>query len=97
MPNPLDEKLGRFEELERQLVDPEVLANPARLTAVMREHGSLAKLATKYRRFKDLNAQIRDAMEMVEGPDPDMRELAEAELARSSRPSGRTSGTNCST
>ena len=26
----LDEKLSRFEELERQLVDPEVLANSAR-------------------------------------------------------------------
>ena len=57
-----------------------MLANPARLTAVCREHGSLAKLATKYRRFKNLNAQIREAMEMVEGPDAEMRELAEAEL-----------------
>ena len=80
MPNPLDEKLSRFEELERQLVDPEVLANPARLTAVAREHGSLAKLATKYRRFLKLNAQIREAMEILKGPDPDIRELAEAEL-----------------
>ncbi len=80
MPNPLDEKLSRFEELERRLVDPEVLANPAQLTAVAREHGSLAKLATKYRRFKNLNAQISDAMEMAKGSDADMRELAEAEL-----------------
>ena len=82
MSNPLDEKLDRFEKLERQLVDPEVLANPARLTAVAREHGSLAKLATKYRRFKKLNAQIRDALEMLGGPDSDIRELAEAEIAR---------------
>jgi peptide chain release factor 1 len=80
MPNPLDEKLRRFEELERQLVDPEVLSNSVRLTAVAREHGSLAKLATKYRRFKKLNAQIRDANEMLEGHDADMQELAEAEL-----------------
>ncbi len=80
MSNPLDDKLARFEELERQLVDPEVLADPARLTAVARQHGSLAKLATKYRRFKNLNVQVRDALEMVEGDDADMRELAEAEL-----------------
>lgn len=80
MPNPLDEKLSRFEELERLLVDPEVLANPVRLTAVYREHGSLAKLATKYRHFKNLNDQIRDALEMAKGPDAEMRELAEAEL-----------------
>lgn len=80
MPNPLDEKLSRFEELERLLVDPEVLADSARLTAVYREHGSLAKLAMKYRHFKSLNNQIREAMEMAKGPDADMRELAEAEL-----------------
>ena len=49
----LDEKLDRFEELEKQLVDPDVLSNPARVAAAVREHGSLAKLAKKYRRFKD--------------------------------------------
>ena len=38
----LDEKLDRFEELERQLVDPDVLSNAHRLAAVAREHGSLA-------------------------------------------------------
>jgi peptide chain release factor 1 len=80
MPNPLDVKLSRFEELERQLVDPDVLSNSSRLTAVYREHGSLAKLANKYRRFKHLNEQIREALEMAAGSDPDMRELAEAEL-----------------
>jgi len=76
----LEAKLQRFEELERLLVDPEVLFDSARLSAVAREHGSLARLATKYRRFKDLNTQIAEAMAMVEGPDPEMRELAEAEL-----------------
>jgi peptide chain release factor 1 len=76
----LDEKLRRFEELERQLLDPEVLASPQRMSLVVREHGSLAKLATKYRRFKQLNAQIREAMELIRGHDFEMRELAEAEL-----------------
>jgi peptide chain release factor 1 len=76
----LDEKLQRFEELEKQLVDPDVLSNSARLSAVAREHGSLAKLATKYRRFQQLNGQIADASEMAAGPDPELRELAEAEL-----------------
>ena len=76
----LEEKLQRFEELEKQLVDSEVLSNPARLSAVAREHGSLAKLATKYRRFRKLNTQITEARELARGPDPEMRELAEAEL-----------------
>ncbi len=82
MSNPLEDKLRRFEELEKQLVDPEVLANPVRLSAVAREHGSLAKLANKYRQFKKLNAQIRETMEMIQGDDAEMRELAEAELPK---------------
>jgi len=76
----LEDKLSRFETLEKQLVDPEVLSSSARMANVAREHGSLARLATKYRRFKALNAEIADAMEMAEGSDPELRELAEAEL-----------------
>ena len=33
----LEEKLARFEELERQMVDADVLSNPNRLAAVARE------------------------------------------------------------
>ncbi len=76
----LEEKLARFTELEQQLVDPEVLSNSSRLASVAREHGSLAKLATKYRRFKELNNEIVETREMATGDDPDMRELAQAEL-----------------
>ena len=76
----LDQKLARFEELERDLVNPEVLSNPARITAVAREHGSLGKLAKKYRKFKQINEQIAEAQQMVDGDDSEMRELAESEL-----------------
>jgi peptide chain release factor 1 len=76
----LEEKLARFEVLEQQLLDPEVQANSARMSAAAREHGSMAKLATKYRRFKELNRQIAETVEMAGGHDAEMRELAEAEL-----------------
>lgn len=76
----LEEKLNRFETLERQLLDPAVQSEGSRMAAVAREHGSLAKLATKYRRFKRLNAQITDANALIEGNDAELRELAEAEL-----------------
>jgi len=80
MSNPLDEKLARFEELERRLVDPETLSNPSQYTAVAREHGTLAKLATKYRRFKNLNSQIRDTLEMH----ADVNETEAVEAAQAS-------------
>ena len=76
----LEEKLSRFEQLEKQLLDPEVLSSSALMASVAREHGSLARLATKYRRFKQLNSQIAEAVDMVNGSDGEMRELAEAEL-----------------
>jgi peptide chain release factor 1 len=76
----LEEKLARFDELEQQLVDPEVLANPNRVAAAAREHGTLAKLAKKYRRFRTLNDQIAETQEMIDGDDSEMREMAEAEL-----------------
>jgi peptide chain release factor 1 len=78
----LDQKLARFEELDRRLIDPAVLGNSGQLAAVARERGSLAKLATKYRRFKELNREISDALAMLEGPDAELRELAEAELPK---------------
>ena len=58
MRDQLEAKLPLFAELERQLVDPEVLADPQRLSAAAREHGSLARLALKYRGFLDLERQI---------------------------------------
>jgi peptide chain release factor 1 len=76
----LEKNLARFEELDAQLLDPAVLSDGARIAAVSRERGALAKLAQKYRRFKELNAEITGARDMIEGDDADMRELAEAEL-----------------
>jgi peptide chain release factor 1 len=76
----LEEKLARFEQLERQMSDPEVLSDPNRMAAVAREHGSLAKLARKYRAFKALNTEIAELTEMASNGDAEEREMAEAEL-----------------
>ena len=76
----LDEKIARFDELERQLSDPEVTGNPSRIAAVAREHGSLTRLATNYRRFKLLNEEIAEINEMLSSSDADEREMAAAEL-----------------
>lgn len=77
----LDEKLQRYEAMEKMLLDPAVLADSQRLAAVARQRGQLAKLATRYRQFKQLNEQIRQAREWLEGPDLELHELAEAELS----------------
>jgi len=76
----LDEKLGRFEELERMMSDPAVLTDSNRMASVAREHGSLAKLATKYRKFKHVCAELAELRGMLTSVDKDERALADAEL-----------------
>jgi peptide chain release factor 1 len=81
----LDTQLRRFEELERQMSDPAVLAEGSKLAAVAREHGSLAKVATKYRRFKGLVDEVAELKRMSEQGSPDEKELAAAELPEARR------------
>jgi len=76
----LDEKLAQFLKLEEQLSDPEVQANSSMMAAVARQHGSLAKLANKYRRFKELLAELKELEEMANSKDSEEREMAEAEI-----------------
>ncbi len=81
MRDALEEKLSRFEFLEQQMSNPEVLANSSQMAQVAREHGSLARLAGRYRQFKQVVGQIEEARELMDSDDAEMAELAEADLA----------------
>ncbi|MEX0715797.1 MAG: peptide chain release factor 1 [Planctomycetaceae bacterium] len=77
----LEAKLKRFEELERQLQDPEVLADTQRRLAIQREYGGLRKLGEAVRAFHKLEADIAAARAMLgDEQDPELREYAQAEL-----------------
>ena len=78
----LEKKLARFEELEKLLIDPEVLSDTSRLLKIQREHGGLAKTARMVREYKELEENVAAAREMVdEETDADARKYAETELA----------------
>jgi peptide chain release factor 1 len=80
MRDQLEAKLARFEELERALADPDVLADQQRMAAVAREHGSLARLAGRYRDLLAIERQITGLEEVRRSEDEELRSLAEAEL-----------------
>ncbi|GIX03986.1 MAG: peptide chain release factor 1 [Planctomycetaceae bacterium] len=61
---PLQAKLQRFEELERLLQDPQVLADVPRFLELQREHGSLAKVAHAVRSFNQLEDDLTTAREL---------------------------------
>jgi peptide chain release factor 1 len=72
----------RFQELEAALLDPAVTVDSARLTAVAKERGALAKVALSYGRYLELGRLIAEAQALCAAEtDSEMRSYAEAELA----------------
>ncbi len=80
MRDELEEKLARFETLERDLADPVIQADPPKMAAVAREHGVLARVVSRYRGLLDLEKQVAENRELAAGDDDELRSLAEAEL-----------------
>lgn len=78
----LEQKLTRFEELESYLTDPSILSNSGQMSTISREHGSLAKLANKYRRFKTILRDLEDLRKMAQSEDADERAMAEEEIQK---------------
>src|SRR5688500_10656601 len=77
----LDAKLRRFEELEKQLQDPEVLSNTEKMIAVQREYGGLQKVARVVREYYTREADIEAAeMMLAEETDPGAKAYAQSEL-----------------
>jgi len=75
----LEEVEARFEELERQLGDPNVTQDVEAYQRIAKQHADLTEIVAKYREYRSIQRQIADAREMSES-DPEMREMAEAEL-----------------
>ncbi len=74
-------KLDRFEELERQLQDPEVLSHPTKAVEAQREYGGLRKIAESVRNFQKLELDLAAATEFLnEATDDESREYAQAEV-----------------
>ena len=76
----LDDKLARYEELERQMADPEIASQPEQFNRIAKEHGSLGRIALRYRNYKRIADQLSEAEEMLE--DRDMKEMATEEIDR---------------
>src|SRR5262249_22324885 len=76
----LQAKLARYEEIERLLQDPDVLANTSQMLELQKEHGGLGKVARTVREFNQLEADLAAPREMLDAaPDPAEREYFQTE------------------
>jgi peptide chain release factor 1 len=72
----------RLDELGAQMAEPSFYANPRRAADVTREHQKLSQLVADHHAFTRLEREIAEAETLSRDSraDPDMRELAAAEV-----------------
>ncbi|HJO04762.1 MAG TPA: peptide chain release factor 1 [Acidobacteriota bacterium] len=78
----LQELESRFESLNEEIVRPEVIQDTARYTELIKQHAELDQIVGAYRQLRHLSKGIRESEELLDEADPEMRELAEEEIAR---------------
>jgi peptide chain release factor 1 len=71
----------RFEELTRQMADPEIAADFDRLQKLARERSSLEEVVSLFRQYRDIEQSLREAQELAgSGTDHELAALAKDEV-----------------
>ena len=70
----------RYEEVNNLLTDSEVVSDVKRLMELSKEQRQLEKVVTPYREYKSLEESIPSLKEMAHESDPEMAQMAQAEL-----------------
>jgi peptide chain release factor 1 len=73
-----DEIELQYEDVERQLSDPEIIANQSKYKELSQKYTELKEFVEKYRKFKTLKIEETDAKELLS--DPEMADMAKEEL-----------------
>jgi len=78
----LRQALARAEEVARQLADPATARNPAKLKQLGREHAQLDAIRQVHQRLERLQAELAQAREVLADKDPELSQLARADVER---------------
>jgi len=77
----LDQIEELYEDLGRQLSDPNIVSDQANYRKVSKQHRDLEDTVEKFREYRKLKTGISEAKAMLGESDADMRAMAEEELA----------------
>ena len=73
----------RFEEIQQQITDPDVIADMKRYVKLNQEYKSLEKLVSVFKEYKNLVDNIESGKEILEEEtDPELREMAREEMEK---------------
>jgi len=76
----LKEVERRYEELERQVADPAVIANRREFARLAKERSQLEATVVAWRERQKVAEELEEHRELAQGKDADLRDLARAEL-----------------
>ena len=69
----------KFNDIERRMSDPEIIADQEKYQKIIKEHSSLKEGVELYRDLTKVISEINGANDLL--TDPDMKEMAQEELA----------------
>ena len=71
----------KYEELEQQLADPAVYNDQEQYRKVAKAHADLSDVVNLFRRHRQLEQELADNKQLLHDSDPDIREMAQEEIA----------------
>ena len=67
----------RYEEIAKQMVDPEVINDMKRYVKLNREYKDLSEIVSTYKTYKEITENIANAKEIIQNEeDPEFKALA---------------------
>jgi peptide chain release factor 1 len=78
----LDGIEARFEELTRQMADPQIINDNDRYRKTAKQQSDLNEVVAKYREWKKVNSDLEGARLMLEESDAELREMAADDVQR---------------
>src|SRR4051794_40112615 len=73
---------ARFEQLTRQMGDPEIIGDNDAYRKTAKQQSELGEVVEKYREWKKVHADLEGARLMLNEPEPEMQEMAREDIAR---------------
>ncbi|MFK5927297.1 MAG: peptide chain release factor 1, partial [Desulfuromusa sp.] len=76
----LEAVVDRFREVEGLLSDPAIISDQKRYRGLAKEHADLTEVVSVYGQYQQVCSEIEGNRELLQDRDPEMKELAKAEL-----------------
>ena len=71
----------RYIQIEGEMNDPDIAANPTEFTKRIKEYNSLTPVITKFREYKKNEQELADAFEMLGEADAEIKEMIQEEIS----------------